>query len=75
MFKPLMIPAALLALAASSAGQPRYQVWNQPHRPSEKPDLQIVGGTHDVEGTGPCTHAGKQTQNTKSRFAYVGWGL
>ncbi len=31
-----------------STGQPRYRVWNQPHRQSEKPDVQIVGGTHDI---------------------------
>jgi len=96
MLKSLIIPAAVLALAASSAGfadsltcrtqkrtvvvdlnsagQPRYRVWNQPHRPSEKPDLQIVGGTHDVEGTGPCTHAVWSFRQGKAEYTVSGLG-
>ncbi len=57
-----------------STGQPRYRVWNQPHRQSEKPDVQIVGGTHDFEGTGPCTHAIWSFRKGNTQYTVSGLG-
>ena len=55
-------------------GQPRYRVWNQPHPQSQKPDLQIVGGTHDFEGTGPCAHAVWSFEKGNTRYTVSGLG-
>ena len=55
-------------------GQPRYRVWNQPHRQSGKPDLQIVGGVRDFEGTGPCTHAVWSFHKGKTEYTVSGLG-
>lgn len=34
----------------------RYRVWNKPHSPLDKPDLEILDGVEDGEGTSACYH-------------------
>jgi hypothetical protein len=37
-------------------GKPRYRVWNKPRSLTEKPDMQILEGKEDSEGSGPCRY-------------------
>lgn len=34
----------------------RLRSWKGTHSLIDKPDLELIGGSEDVEGTGPCTH-------------------
>ena len=33
-----------------------YRSWNQPKEISDKPDMEVKGGTASVQGAGPCVH-------------------
>ena len=40
-----------------AAGAPRYREWDKPRSLTEKPSVEIPGGSMEWEGTGPCSHS------------------
>jgi hypothetical protein len=39
-----------------TTGAPRYRAWNKPRSATEKPDLELLEGRIDSEGTGLCNY-------------------
>ena len=44
-------------VSTTSSGEYLYRAWNKPKHITQKPDMEIIGGTEVVEGTGPCRYA------------------